>query len=117
PALAIADDHERGETEALTALHGLGNAVDVDELFDQLLPLILTATATAIVTTTTATAATTATAIATVIAAATSTTTASAPLFAALSLIRGNGNIRNLFSALRFWGVVFVSHHQNSSPP
>src|SRR3546814_3259263 len=39
PALAVADDDERGETEALAALHGLGDAVDVDELFDQLLEI------------------------------------------------------------------------------
>ena len=35
-SLAVADDDERGETEALAALDGLRNAVDVDELFDQL---------------------------------------------------------------------------------
>ncbi len=31
-ALEVADDDERGEAEALTALHDLGDAVDVDEL-------------------------------------------------------------------------------------
>src|SRR6185369_1540551 len=36
-ALAVADHHERGKAEALAALHGLGDAVDVDELLDQLL--------------------------------------------------------------------------------
>src|SRR5262249_32179893 len=35
-ALAIAEDDDRGETEALTALHDLGDAVDADELLDQL---------------------------------------------------------------------------------
>src|SRR3546814_18741426 len=39
-ALAIADDDERGETEALAALHGLGDAVDMDELLDELLALV-----------------------------------------------------------------------------
>src|SRR3546814_6461694 len=44
-ALAVADDDERGETEALAALHRLRHAVDVDELFDQLFAAILIAVA------------------------------------------------------------------------
>src|SRR3546814_8938256 len=40
-ALAIADDDERGETAALAALHGLGDAVDMDELLDELLALVV----------------------------------------------------------------------------
>ena len=36
-ALAVADHHQRREAEALAALHRLRDAVDVDELFDQLL--------------------------------------------------------------------------------
>src|SRR5690606_26211629 len=31
PAVAVADDDERGEAEATTALHDLGDAVDVDD--------------------------------------------------------------------------------------
>ena len=34
-ALLVADDHERGEAEAPSALHHLGDAVDVDELVDK----------------------------------------------------------------------------------
>src|SRR3982750_665882 len=49
-ALAVADHHERCEAEALAALHGLGDAVDVDELLDELLAaVIVAATATTIV--------------------------------------------------------------------
>jgi hypothetical protein len=33
-ALLVADDDERCETEALSALHDLGDAIDVDELVD-----------------------------------------------------------------------------------
>ncbi len=36
PALLVADDDERGEAEAPAALHHLGDAVDVDELVDEL---------------------------------------------------------------------------------
>jgi hypothetical protein len=32
--LLVADDDERRETEALAALHHLGDAIDVDELVD-----------------------------------------------------------------------------------
>jgi hypothetical protein len=35
PALLVADDDERGETETTAALHHLGDAVDVDELVDE----------------------------------------------------------------------------------
>ena len=35
-ALAVADDDQRGEAEAPAALHHLGDAVDADELLDQL---------------------------------------------------------------------------------
>ena len=37
-ALAVADHDQRGKAEALAALHGLGDAVDVNELLDQLSP-------------------------------------------------------------------------------
>ena len=36
PALAVADDDERGKAEAPAALHHLGDAVDADQLFDEL---------------------------------------------------------------------------------
>ena len=36
PALLVADDDERGKAEAPAALHHLGDAVDVDELVDEL---------------------------------------------------------------------------------
>ena len=70
PALAVADHDQRREAEALAALHRLGHAVDVDELFDQLLAAIvvaataataIVAAATAAATIATATAATAAT--------------------------------------------------------
>jgi hypothetical protein len=35
-ALLVADDNERGEAEAASALHHFGDAVDVDELVDKL---------------------------------------------------------------------------------
>src|SRR5262245_50167066 len=35
-AAAIADDDQRGKAEAPAALHHLGDAIDADELFDQL---------------------------------------------------------------------------------
>src|SRR6185369_16682838 len=66
--LAIANDDERGEAEALAALHGLGDAIDVDKLFNELLATFIVVTApTAIVTTAaaSATAAITATATST----------------------------------------------------
>jgi hypothetical protein len=65
PALAIAHDDQRSETEALAALDGLGNAVDVNELFDQLLALLFLGLAPAIVPAATATTVATAAAFAT----------------------------------------------------
>ena len=47
PALAVAHDDQRREAETLAALHGLGDAVDVDELFDQLLAALFGIAATA----------------------------------------------------------------------
>src|SRR4051794_39648370 len=56
-ALAVADDHERREAEALAALHRLGDAIDVDELLDQLFATILVvAASTTVVAASTATA-------------------------------------------------------------
>ena len=46
-ALLIADDDQRGKAEALAALHHLGDAVDVDELVDELARLALFAPAAA----------------------------------------------------------------------
>ena len=62
--LAVADDDERGETEALAALHRFRDAVDVDELFNELLATFLVTRAT-IVAAATATFATATAAIAT----------------------------------------------------
>jgi methylmalonyl-CoA mutase cobalamin-binding subunit len=50
-AIAVTDNHERGKTEAATALHDLGDTVDVHQLVDQvgiLLVAITTATAAAV---------------------------------------------------------------------
>jgi hypothetical protein len=35
-ALLVADDHQSGEAEATTTLHGGGDAVDVDQLLDDI---------------------------------------------------------------------------------
>ena len=40
-ALLVADDDERGEAEALAALHHLGDAVDVDQAVDKLAVALL----------------------------------------------------------------------------
>nr|GFC72483.1 hypothetical protein [Tanacetum cinerariifolium] len=59
PALAVAHDDQRREAEALAALHRLRDAVDVNQLLDQLLAAIVAAgTAATIVTTAVAVAAT-----------------------------------------------------------
>src|SRR5688572_27580919 len=47
PALAVADHDQGREAEALAALHGLRDAVDVDELLDQLLAAVIVAARTA----------------------------------------------------------------------
>src|SRR5688572_19289989 len=47
PALAVADDDEGREAEALAALHRLGDAVDVDQFLDQLLAAVVVAAAAA----------------------------------------------------------------------
>src|SRR3954468_3149529 len=39
-ALAVADHHQRGETEALAALHRLRDGVDVGELLDEVLAVV-----------------------------------------------------------------------------
>src|SRR5689334_8935670 len=86
-ALAVADHHERRETEALAALHRLRDAVDVDELFDQLCAAVLAAaTATPPVVTPAATA--TATSTATAAAATTATATARTAAFRAIARSR-----------------------------
>src|SRR3569623_792838 len=105
PALAVADDDERGEPEALAALHRLRNAIDVDQLLDQLFAAVVVAGAatTAIVP---ATAAVTAAAIA---AAAARAATATAATRAAL--LRGTGVRRGRLRDRRVRRLVgFVSH-------
>src|SRR3989344_2743038 len=97
-ALAVADDDERGETEALAALHGLRDTVDVDELFDQLFAAIIVAR-TPIVAATTAAAITTAT-IAARSAGAAATTAAR----------RLGGGFGRRFGRCAFDVLYFVSH-------
>src|SRR4051794_17333876 len=55
--LAVADHDQRRKAEALAALHGLGHAIDVDELLNQLLAVIVTAASAATIVTPTASAA------------------------------------------------------------
>ena len=88
-------------TEALATLHGLGNAVDVDKLFDQLFATIIVTTAT---TTTIVTATATATAIPTAIVTATATTTTTR--FALLATIGGHCLDDYAFGLI----VGFISH-------
>src|SRR5690606_29989588 len=107
PALAVADDDQCGEAEALAALHGLRHAVDVHERLDQLVAPFLVAPSPTIVT-----AAATATAVAT-------PTPASAATAAGLALLDsrlGAFGCLDRHAGLDFV-VGFVSHHQNSSPP
>src|SRR5205809_6420564 len=95
-ALAVADHNQRRKAEALAALNRLGDAVDVDELLDQLLAaVVVAATAAAtIVTPATAAAAITAATSTTATAAAPATRTASTLL---VGLLRGRlGYRRNL---------------------
>ena len=119
PALAVADHDQRREAEALAALHRLRDAVDVDELLDQLLAAIVVAARTA--------AAVVATAAATAAAAIAAATAATATALAAR--LGGVGRLRSPFGAacggaldwlgrrgrrlgrrLGRLGVVFVSH-------
>jgi hypothetical protein len=104
--LAVADHDESCKAEALAALHGLRDAVDVNELFDQLLTLFLVVVVAATTVVATATAATF-TAFATLAATATTATATFALLTTGL-FDDGSG------FALQ---VGFVSHDQNSSPP
>jgi hypothetical protein len=53
-ALAVADHDQSRKAEALAALHGLRDAVDVNELFDQLFALFFVGLATTVVATTAA---------------------------------------------------------------
>jgi uncharacterized membrane protein len=86
-ALAVADDDERCEAEALTALHRLRDAVDVDELFDQLLTTVVLRTTATIVTATTVAVATATAAVVT--AAARSATATAATRTTTLLLLVG----------------------------
>src|SRR5262249_12729787 len=54
--LAVANDHEGGKAEALAPLHSLRDAIDVDELLDQLLAALLVIAAPATIVTTAASA-------------------------------------------------------------
>src|SRR6059058_3823706 len=81
-ALAVADHNQRRKAEALAALNCLGDAIDVDELLDQLLAVVVAATAaTTIVAPATAAAAITAATPSTATAAAPAARTASTMLF------------------------------------
>src|SRR6185312_13616557 len=104
-ALAVADHHQRRETEALAALHGLGHAVDVDELLDQLLAAIVVAAAPATVVAP-ATAAAVSAATPTSAAAATTAATARLPLLDSRRFRRSFG--------LRLLGA-FLSHFRGFS--
>jgi hypothetical protein len=106
PALAIAHDDKRCKAEALAALHCLGDAVDVNELFDQLFTALFGVLATAIVTTPAI--AITATARATF---ATATTTAATRTAA----FRGCRFYAAATSAP--WFSVSSAIYQNSNPP
>jgi hypothetical protein len=123
PTLAVADDDQSCEAEALAALHGLRDAVDVDELFDQLFAAVIGSAARTAAIVTTATAAVTAATITAAAARATTTattaaagttataTTTAAALAAALiagALLRGSAGFGG--SAASFWRVVLVSH-------
>ena len=120
PALAVADHDQRRKAEALAALDRLGNAVDVDQLLDQLLAAVLvaaTAAPTLAVTppASAAISAPVAAAAATPAAAATATAT-----IALLAALRGSGNGLDFDCRGRDFGsgvFGFVSHHQNSNPP
>jgi hypothetical protein len=93
-ALAVADHDQRGEAKALAALHGLGDAVDMNQLFDQLFATLVLVVATTIIATAAATAITTAPAIV-----ATTATTAAAPTTLAF---------RRCAGGCRFGGACFV---------
>src|SRR5690606_24081905 len=111
-ALAVADHDQRGEAEALAALHSLRHAVDVHELLDQLIAAFLVAAPAA-----TVIAATTAPTAAVPVATATSTATATSARFALLGSRRLDASgCLDRHAGLDFV-VRFVSHHQNSSPP
>jgi hypothetical protein len=114
-ALAVTNDDQCCKTETLAALHGLGNAVDVDELLDELLAALIVAPASAPIVT--------APAAATVTAATTTSATGTAS--ASTASARGFSLACRLDFRLRLIGgsfghlrsFVFVSHHQNSNPP
>jgi hypothetical protein len=106
PALAVADDDECRKAKALAALHRLGNAVDVNELFDQLFAAVIAAATTIVATP--ATVAVTATAIAAGTAAWAATTTP-ATRTATRAALRGVHR-RALGSSLDCRLVGFVGH-------
>src|SRR4029078_12137167 len=85
--LVVAAAHERREAEALAALHGLRDAVDVDELLDQLLAAIVVTATPAATIVTPATAAAMAAATAATAARASATTTRPAAMRCLLRLL------------------------------
>jgi hypothetical protein len=90
-ALAITNNDERRKAEALTALNGFGDAVDVNELFDRAIIFLFLARF-AIIAATTAT---------------TFTTATTTPATAAFGLTTFNGScVYDDFAC-----VIFVSHH------
>jgi hypothetical protein len=120
--LAVADHDQSRKAEALAALHGLGNAVDVDQLLDQLLAAVIVTAATAIVTTAAATVATAA--VVTATAATTAATIAAAATAARRTpevllrrLLRrstgigGLGRRRSVGVAGLGLGYSLISHH------
>src|SRR5438045_6353245 len=110
-ALAVADHNQRRKAEALAALNCLGDAIDVDELLDQLLAAVVVAAtaATPIVAPATAAAAITAATPSTATAAAPAARTASTMLF---GLRRGRLGYRCNLNRIGvgFVGLVFVLH-------
>jgi hypothetical protein len=108
-ALAVTDDNQSCEAEALTALDRLRNAVDVDELFDQLFATIVVSAA--IIATSTVVAVASATVVTTAgsaaIAAGTTTTGTAAWATSARSFCRCRSACVGSRSCLDF---VFVSH-------
>jgi hypothetical protein len=87
-AVAVADNHQSGKTEATATLHDLGDTIDVHQLVDQVAVFFLAVA--------TATAVTTATAF---------TATAVAATIATAATAGG-------FSRRRVSGLLFVCHDQ-----
>jgi hypothetical protein len=104
PALAIADHDECCKAEAFAALHRFRDAIDMDELFNQLFATLFSALATTVITTPAIAITATASTTACTIAAATSATATGATT---LGSRLGGCSFNSDFSALVFG---FVSH-------